>query len=626
LAIAWIVTRGRSFTRDPVDVSLLCIFVLMSALYVWRTAQVAPLALYGGAGGQYNALADAFLHLHLWLAHFPASALYRASPDSPPAVLRRFGDDSVYNGNVYLTWGPTPALVLLVPLHLLGFEPSPSVVMSPFTIIGLAFALATLRMCLRSLASVPLWMGVLSALVLACASVVLDLLRVSNVYQESIASGYCFTMAGVYLAVSAVIRGKASLGRLGLMSLCFGLACGSRVTFYATPALLLPVFLALKGTRPTRDLVVALGAPAGVCVALLATYNFARYGSLLETGEHHVISAGAGEVLQNVSFIPIGMWSYLLTPPRVTATFPFISVVAPQLAYPFAIPRYYDGYSDLTGGVLPMAPIVCFAVALPWVSRRRQMLFASLRPLLIAMLGTGLCMMMFASYGVPETTERYEGDYMTLFILVGLVVWLSLSSGASGWRKRFVRICGGALAAWSCAAGVAVGCNGLQGDLGTWRALVDVTSPASTGIAMVVGHPILTEVWAGSIAESHGAYSLSAGPSTIWLSMEEQARLTIASPNARYVTIGATVTPSQFVGSTGALIVDVTGPGRASRAYETTATNPVLVATVHVGSGVNEVTLRLVSVSGPHVVQTGSVASGHGVPLAVVSNVHLEQD
>jgi hypothetical protein len=608
LATARIVSRGRSFARDPVDVSLLCIFVLMSALYVWRTAQVAPLALYGGATGQYNALADAFLHLHLWLAHFPASALHRESPNSPPAVLRPFGDDSVYNGNVYLTWGPTPALVL-VPLHLLGFEPSPSVVISPFAIVGLAFALATLRICLRSLASVPLWMGVLSALVLACASVVLDLLRESNVYQESIASGYCFTMVGVYLAVSALVRGKSSLGRLSLMSLCFGLACGSRVTFYCTLALLVPIFLALKRTRRTRDLIAALVVPAGVCVVLLAAYNFARYGSLLETGEHHVIIAGAHEVLQNVSFIPVGMWSYLFTPPRVAAMFPFISVVAPQLAYPFAIPRYYNRYSDLTGGVLPMAPIVCFAVALPWVSRRRHVLFASLRPLLIAMVGTGLCMMVFASYGLPLTTERYEGDYMTLFILVSLVVWLSLYSSASGWRKRFVRISGGALAVWSCAAGVAVGIPGLQSHLGTWRTLVDITSPVSTAITKAVGHPILTEVWAPTIAESHGAYGLSAGPSVIWLSGEEQARLTIVSPGARYVRIGASFGQPSIIGSNAVLTVDVRGPGQAGRAYEVAATDPVLVAIVRVGSGVNEVTLGPVS-----------------VPLAVVSNIHLEPE
>ncbi len=587
-------------------------------LYVWRAAQVAPLTLYGGSTGQYNALADAFIHFHLWIAHFPPSTVQPESlhPYRPSPVLRPFGDDSVYNGNVYLTWGPTTALVL-VPLHLLGFEPSPSVVIAPFAIVGLGFALGVLRLCLRSLTSVPLWMCVLSALVLGCASLMLFLLQGSNVYQESIATGYCFTMAGVYLAASALVCRKASLWRLSLMSLCFGLACGSRVPFYCTILLLVPSFIALKGTRGTRQLLVALIGPVSVCVVLLAAYNSMRYGSLFETGEHHVINSL--EVFpMNVSSIPVGMWAYLLAPPRITATFPFVLLTTPQFSYPLALPHDYARYSDFTGGILPATPIVCFAIALPWLFRRRHELLASLRPLLIAMVGTGLCMMLFTAYVIPVTTERYEGEYATLFGLVGLVIWLALSRVSSGWKRRLVRISGGVLAVWSCVAGLAIGSDGLQSHAGTWRALVHFTSPVATAIAMAAGHPILTEVWAPTIAESHEPYGLSAGPSTIWLSGEEQARITIASPDARNLTIAAEVAPSVALSAGAELVAQVGGSGSTDTTHQVPADNE-LKFNVHVHRGINELSLGPVRVAAA----VGGVLSQEPEQLAILTNVHL---
>lgn len=613
-----LVASIRKFARDPVNVALLCVFAPMAVLYVWRAAQVAPLTLHGGSTGQYNALADAIIHFHLWIAHFPSSLVQPESlhPYRPSALLRPFGDDSVYNGNVYLTWGPTTALAL-VPLHLLGFEPSPSVVIAPFAVVGLGLALAILRVCLRSLMPVPLWMCLLSALVLGCASLMLFLLQGSNVYQESIVTGYCFTMAGAYLAVSALACGKASLCRLGLISLCFGLACGSRVPFYCTIVLLVPVFLALKGTRGTRQLLVALIGPVSVCVVLLAVYNLIRYGSLLETGERHVINSL--EVFpRSISSIPVGMWAYLLTPPRITATFPFVFLTTPQFSYPFAIPHDYVRYSDVTGGVLSTAPIACFVIALPSLSRRRLTLFASLGPLLITMVVTGFCMMLFTAYVIPVTTERYEGEYVTLFSLAGLVVWLALSGGASGWRRRLVRISGGALAVWSCVAGLAIGSDGLQSHLGIWHALVHIASPVSTAIATAAGHPILTEVWAPTIAESHEPYGLSAGPSTIWLSGEEQARMTVASPDARTVTIAAEVTPSVALGVGSALVAHVGGPGSSDATYHVPADNKLRID-VHVHRGINEVSLGPV-----YVVGVGSSAvSPEFERFAILTNVHM---
>jgi hypothetical protein len=66
-----------------VSVALIAVFLLASAFYLWRAAYLIPLALHGSSSSPYNQLADAFLHLHLWVARAPAGLLNLAEPYNP---------------------------------------------------------------------------------------------------------------------------------------------------------------------------------------------------------------------------------------------------------------------------------------------------------------------------------------------------------------------------------------------------------------------------------------------------------------------------------------------------------------------------------------------------------------
>ena len=340
------------------------------------------------------------------------------NPAAKPAILGTYGDDSLYGGKLYIEWGPAPVLVLLVPLHfLLGYEPSNSAVMVPFAIFGLGFALAALRVCLRMVGDAPRWMCVLAGVTLACASVVPNLLRASLVYHQAIVAGYCFVMAGLWLAVSAISDGRASPTRLALMSLCFGLAAGSRPTLGLASLILIPVFVSLKSTRRHRGLLIALATPVGVCFLLLAAYNYARYGSVLENGVSYQVGAPLHQYLGELGYVPIGLWAYLVTPPRLSALFPFISLVGAQVSYPLRLPAHYLSNMPATGGLLSTAPVAVFVVALPWIWRRRPALLGSLGPLLLTAVGVGAGILIFLSYEIYSAEERYEADYTSLFVL-----------------------------------------------------------------------------------------------------------------------------------------------------------------------------------------------------------------
>jgi hypothetical protein len=589
-------TRVRSLTSDPVTVALVSVFVLAAAFYVWRATFAAPLSLYGGQSTQYNQLADAFIHFHLWVVHVPEGILGAGNPYNPaerPAFLFNYPDYSLYGQYLYIIWGPVPVLVWLVPLHLLGFEPSASVIMLPFVIVGLAFALATLRLILRQIGDVKLWLCVVAAFTLACASVMPYTVRFPIVYYEEIASAWCFAMIGVWFAVSAVVDRRSSFVRLGLMSLAIGLATGSRPTLGLLGLLLVPVYLSLRSAKPRRRLLTVLTAPFGACVLLLGAYDLARFGNPLQWGAKYQINGISTYTAHfgRISFIPPGLWAYLFAPPRLSALFPFILIVYPQVSYPLHLPAYYNSLSEETGGLLPMVPIVIFLAMLPWMWRRRSSLLGALAPLLMVLAGVGLTIMLFVAYEFYTSTERYETDYMTLLLFGAIAVWLALCRHLQGRRRWLVRTGGALLAVWSCLAGLALSYQEIERDPGTWRTLVNLGSPLSTVIATLAGRPVLAEVYTPNVTKNAPTYGgLGAEITGFSLTARDQAVLTIVSPDSRADALAAnTVAGPALEGSS--LEIRIEGPGHASHFYRVPGGGRRVRIPIRLERGVNEIVL-----------------------------------
>ncbi|MGD1056244.1 MAG: hypothetical protein ABR992_02405 [Solirubrobacteraceae bacterium] len=585
--------------------ALCAVFVLAAAFYLWTTGTTVPLSLHGGEADPYNQLADAFLHLRLSVGRPPAGLLALRDPYNPERNVAFQGltsvlnlgihDFSLFHRKLFLTWGPAPAVVLLVPMHLLGFAPTASLTVSIFAIAGLGFALATLRAILRQIGEVPLWMCVLAALTLALASTVPFVLRRPAIYEEEICGGYCFVMAAIWLAMSALARRQASLRRLALMSLCFGLAIGSRPTLAFTAVLLVLVFLSLRKVRPRRGLLISLAAPLGTCALLLLAYNQVRFGSPLENGTHYQL-AGVNQYaahFERLSYVPPGLWFYWASPPRGAVVFPFIFLTPPPLSYPGSLPGLYPGAIEQTGGLLPMAPIVVFLVALPWIWRRRPTSLEWLAAPLLALAAAGMAGVLFLSYVFFSTTERYEVDFTTLFLIGALAAWLAVAQDASGWSRRMVRAGGGLLAVWSCVGGLAISFTGYYNLLaldhpGTWQLLQEIGSPLSRAIVAVEGHPVLAEVAAKHLP---------------LLEVGEPESLTIISPDAREAELLASVRTMKLVKTAPEpasypAVMAVRGPGGTSSIYHVSSGGEPVQIPVSLRPGSNHLTLTPLAVEG----------------------------
>jgi hypothetical protein len=650
---------------DRISLALGVVFALAAAFYLWTAATSTPLTFDNGGVDRYNLLANAFLHFQLSVGHAPAGLLHLAEPYNPAQNAQfvdvgvndatNLHDDLLAGGNLYFLWGPAPALVLLVPLHLLGLEPSASVTVAFFAIAGMGFALGTLRVLLAQIGATTLWMCVLAALTLAFCSAIPFLLRTPSVTEDTIAGGFCFTMAGIWLAASAlasdrrsteaervspqsvpvataagrhsppahipvsteagrhspsaripVSASRASLPRLALMSLCFGLAAGSRPPLALAAVALVPVYLALRSTRPRRGLLMALTIPIGVCFLLLAAYNQARFGDPLEFGIRYQLAGydPLHERFGELGYVPPGVWFYALSLPRPTAAFPFIVLGPPPLLYPVSLPANYG--VETTGGLLPMTPILVFLLALPWIWRRRRAWLGSLALPIVVLAGAGIAILLLVSYENSATTERYAVEFSTLVLLGALAAWLALACKARGGLRRLVRVGGGLLALWGCVMGLAISFIG-YGDFlavnypGTWAALQRVGSPLSAVIARVVGHPVLAEVLTKHVSEyspvSYTSLDLH-GESSFWLDVGEPADFAIVSPDSRTAALALNASPGiERLGSgieAGGPPVGVTvlGPKQAPAAYLVPSGGQTLHIPVRLGPGVNRFELR----------------------------------
>jgi hypothetical protein len=574
-----------------VDLILGAVFVLSTAFYLWTAGTSVPLSLHDGSSDRYNLLATALLHLELSVGRAPAALMRLADPYNPklngaaisgPTDGSSLNDDVLYHGQLYFVWGATPALLLLVPLHLLGLEPSASVTVAVYSIAGLGFLLAALRVLINRLAPLPAWMYALAALTLSLCSAIAFISRTPGVTEDVLAGGYCFSMAGIWLVLAALADRRASTIRLVLMSLCFGLAAGARPALGLSAIALIPVYLCLRPSRSRRSLVLSLGVPIGVCFVLLLAYNQARFHQPFEIGSRYQLTGYDSRVapLGHIGYVLPGVWLYLSTLPRFMIVFPFIALGLPAVASPNGL-----GAPEITGGLFAMAPIVVFVAALPWMWRRRPAVLGGLAPALILLAGAGVAMMFLDAYEFFASTERYEVDFATLFVLGGVAGWMALASGPPGRRRRLLRAGGGLLAAWGCVAGFAISFFGYGNALakehpGTWRTLEDIGSPLSTAAAVIAGRP--------EIAASFASVSAKGGVTEFVLTSFEQAHVTIVSPSARAATLRATV--ELRPGFRYALGIE--GPGHVGASYAVPASGGVVGMPVQLKRGLNYVALH----------------------------------
>lgn len=286
----------------------------------------------------FSLLSKGFLQGRLHLALEPSPGLL-AAEDPYTLESRQFmppvWDVSYFNGKFYLYWGPVPALLLAVPQFLLN-QPIGDWVLVFLGTIGVSIAGSVLVFQLWRVyrESLPWWTVIPGVSLLAFGNPLPWLLSRPSVYEAAIASGQFFFVLGLLFALPILLTGNPKRMPLLGAGLAWGLAVGSRVTLLPAVValcLVLSVFIFCvdrkRGGGGASSAASLLG-PLILCGVLLAWYNWARFGDILEFGHRYQLGRWDKfhqyeSVVSLRNAIP-NIYNYFFNAPNSLSIFPYV--------------------------------------------------------------------------------------------------------------------------------------------------------------------------------------------------------------------------------------------------------------------------------------------------------------
>lgn len=353
--------------------------MLILAVYVWLISGGSWIN-WVSATHYYADLARGFARGNLFLAvRVDPDLLNSPNPYEPMPNGGAAGptDLSLYHGRFYLYWGPVPALVLLFLRPLINWRLGDLQLVFLFTtglcILQCLFAVAVWDRSFKDSPKYLLWIALLVIGLAGPVPFTLNTHQGARIYEVGIMGGQFFLLAGILVARRA-LRQPISTGRLILAGSLWSLAVGSRVSLLLTAgimALLTTVWILQENEGSERKLVhvAALCSSLALGLACLGWYNWARFGSVLETGLYYQLPGSINlqthyRELVSPVYVLQNLYNYLLNVFDFRSEFPFLYVlpVSTKPIFPsYPLPKLYRGQA--VTGLAWIAPFVVFAIS-----------------------------------------------------------------------------------------------------------------------------------------------------------------------------------------------------------------------------------------------------------------------
>ncbi len=333
-------------------------------------------------------------------------------------------DHLFYDGKYYSYYGIAPVILLYLPFHkLTGSFMTQNSAILVFTIIGLIFlSMAYYTFIKRFFSRIPVGCAVCAHIIMVLSCGIWFNLCQPIFYEAAIGSGFAAMTAAVYFLLSSGVFGKEklSLPRTALSSLFFGIAAMSRPTLavYAISAYIIYALniknadLKSDGSKDKKRRVkyALCGAlPLAVLGLTQMAYNYARFGSPLDFGIQYSLTINDFTHSEfHLSFVFIGFYYYLIAPPMLKSTYPFI-VNDLDL---FGANGYYYHCPETAAGVMFLAP-----PAIGYLFTRKALrLLPDRRTRIRAILGAGvpfvlMPLIIIASIWESGYAVRYIADF-----------------------------------------------------------------------------------------------------------------------------------------------------------------------------------------------------------------------
>lgn len=430
--------------RARPDILLLtacCVLVLI--VYVWLIS-VGTWTHWPTRWNSYDSLATSFRHGRLDLEMVPDTALLALPDPYDPAARTAIPapqDVSLYKGRFYLYFGPVPALILLVVKAVIGGTIGDQILVFAFC-SGIFLLQAVLMARIRHRFFPKTTTRALAPLILAAGLINpwVSILSTPSIYNAAITGGQFFFLAGLLMAFSTFEDTPLQARKLAATGLLWVAAFGSRVTLIVPVGLLTVLVVIAIGVsfhrtarfssaiRPMLALILILGFG----LAAFGWYNWARFGSVFETGFAYQLAGvplqkAAGQLLSPMYVIQ-NLYNYFLNPPLAKYAFPYLYPVrgaTVSLIPSFNLPVIY--HAQETTGLLYTAPFALLGLLPPITiltklpSRLTGKAHADWFRWLIA--GLSLSFLSAFAYFVSFfwVAERYIADFLPCLMLMSAI-------------------------------------------------------------------------------------------------------------------------------------------------------------------------------------------------------------
>jgi hypothetical protein len=256
-----------------------------------------------------------------------------------------------------------------------------------------------------------------------------------RIYEAAISGAQFFLLSGFLISVVAFKRAIPSSLSLAITGLLWALAIGTRLTMVLPIAFLMLMIACQiwKNTRPSLRTfakeMISLSLPLLLCCICLGWYNWARFGSITETGFSYALAGVNLQKYHSELFSPIyvfqNLYNYMIKPPAVTAQFPFLHLENVLVPF-YPLPEVYT--TNPITGLLFIAPITILTflpIATVFMKTNRNTSSGLTKEdksndfqwIVISLLGAffgGFCLLLIFFWAAL----RYLGDFMPALIMV----------------------------------------------------------------------------------------------------------------------------------------------------------------------------------------------------------------
>jgi hypothetical protein len=435
-------------------------FIGLVWIYGWVMTDGTGLVKMNHGFGYYNYLTDAFQHHQLSLVIRPPKQLLALKDPFDPNQNCRLAmsDFSLYKGKYYLYWGPVPVLLFFWPARLIPFIPylpEPCGGMICCT-LGFAASIGLLLVLIRFFElSPPGWMVAASILNLGLGPPILYILRNSDIYHVSIASGYMCLMVALFLLFFGILGARLRPWAIFMGSVFLGFIVGSRPVGVVYAAVLFPLTWVLwqKNYDLMRNLCLLWG-PFIMIMGLLGIYNYLRFDSFFNFGILYQISPGrrvTSYEWYSLNNLLEGLHKYWIAPIHFTRNFPYL------------------GDDGQTVGILFFSPFIFFLGAAGWLNGKMKK--PGLRFTVIGLALLALLELALVSWVAPGKPARYLVDFVPLFLVATNLAWLAIYQKYADHRgiRRLLAAVGVVMILYGCVVNLAWSINGHDRHYLTWN-------------------------------------------------------------------------------------------------------------------------------------------------------------